>query len=257
MNILISGANSGIGRALAIEYAKEGVNLFLCARNLEKLQQVKKICQELKANVVIKSLDVRDKAKVADFISEIEEKYSIDLVFANAGISAGTSDGAEDIDQIEQIFATNVNGVLNLINPVIAAMQKRKSGQIAIISSLAGFRGLPSSPAYSASKAAVRVYGEALRGNLANFGIKVNVICPGYVKTPMTDANDFYMPFLMNDVIAAKIIKNGVAKNKSRIAFPFPLYFLVWFASLLSTKITDPIFARLPKKKSIESNKIS
>jgi short-subunit dehydrogenase len=130
-------------------------------------------------------------------------------------------------------------------------MKNKKSGQIAIISSLAGFRGLPSSPAYSASKAAVRVYGEGLRGNLAEFGIKVNVVCPGYVKTPMTAVNNFFMPWILEVNEAAKIIKVKLSKNKSRISFPFPLYFIIWFLTMISTSITDPIFAKLPKKKSL------
>jgi short-subunit dehydrogenase len=172
-------------------------------------------------------------------------------VIANAGISAGTSGGLESEDQIESIFKTNIDGVINTINPAIKIMEKQKYGQIAIISSLAGFRGLPSSPAYSASKSCVRVYGESIRGSLAPLGIKVNVVCPGYIKTPMTDVNEFPMPFLMDANKAAKIIKNGLRKNRSRIAFPFPLYFVVWLATLISTTITDPIFARLPKKKSL------
>ena len=251
MNILISGANSGIGRALAIAYAKPDVNLFLCARNLQKLQEVKEICRELKANVFIKSLDVKNEEESRLWIQKIEENYPLDLIIASAGISAGTSDSTESASQIKDIFSTNINGVLNIINPAIEKMKQRKSGQIALLASLAGFRGLPSAPAYSASKATIRVYGEALRGNLAGFGIKVNVICPGYVKTPMTDVNDFFMPFLMPVEKAAKIIKKGLAKNKSRIAFPFPLYFVVWLASLLPPCITDGIFARLPKKKAL------
>ncbi len=103
-------------------------------------------------------------------------------MIANAGISAGTSLGPENEDQIMNIFNTNLDGLLNIINPAIEIMEKQKSGQIALMSSLAGMRGLPSSPAYSASKAAVRVYGEGLRGSLQNLGIKVNVICPGYIK---------------------------------------------------------------------------
>lgn len=160
--------------------------------------------------------------------------------------------GTESKTQIKEIFSTNIDGVLNIIHPVIEKMKTRRSGQIGIISSLAGFRGLPSSPSYSASKSAVRVYAESLRGNLAQFGIKVNAICPGYIKTPMTDVNDFPMPFLMEVDTAAKKIVKGLQKNKSRIAFPFPLYFVVWLATLLSTKITDPIFAKLPGGKSIE-----
>lgn len=251
MNILISGANSGLGSALAIAYAKPGVNLFLCARNLQRLQEVKEICRELKANVFIKSLDVRNEEESRSWIQKIEENYPLDLIIANAGISAGTSGGTESANQIKEIFATNIGGILNLINPAIEKMKLRKSGQIALISSLAGFRGLPSSPAYSASKSAVRVYGEALRGNLAEFGIKVNVVCPGYIKTPMTAVNNFPMPFLMSTEKAVKIIKKGIAKNKSRIAFPFPLYFVVWLASLLPPCITDGIFAKLPKKNSM------
>lgn len=250
-NILITGAGSGLGRALAVAYSKPDVNLFLCGRNLEKLQVTKILCEELKANVLLEIIDVSDEVATKKWITEIEKTYQLDLVIANAGISAGTAGGTESFTQVKKIFSTNLDGVLNIIHPAIEKMKERKRGQIALISSLAGFRGLPSSPAYSASKSAVRVYGEALRGNLAKFGISVNQVCPGYIKTPMTAVNDFPMPFLMEVDQAAAKIKNGLEKNKSRIAFPFPLYFVVWLSTLLSTKITDPIFAKLPGKKSL------
>ncbi len=250
-NILITGAGSGIGRALAVAYSKAGVNLFLCGRDLEKLSCTKILCEELKANVLLEILDVCDEAATKKWVEKIDQSYELDLVIANAGISAGTAGGTESLAQVKKIFATNLDGVINVIHPAIEKMKLRGSGQIALLSSLAGFRGLPSSPAYSASKSAVRVYAEALRGNLAALGIEVSAICPGYVKTPMTDVNDFPMPFLMKVERCAEIIKDGLAKNKSRIAFPFPLYFVVWLATLLSTKITDPIFAKLPGKKAL------
>lgn len=250
-NILITGASSGIGRALAIAYANDDINLFLCGRNAAKLQEVAQICQSKKANVFIKIFDVKNYAACEKIITEIEENFALDLIIANAGISAGTAGGTESITQVQEIFSTNIDGVLNIIHGAIEKMKERKKGQIAIMSSLAGFRGLPSSPAYSASKSAVRVYAESLRGNLAQFGIEVSAICPGYIKTPMTAVNDFYMPFLMDVDKAAAKIKCGLAHNKSRIAFPFVLYFVVWLATLISTKITDPIFARLPKKKGL------
>ncbi len=250
-NILISGAGSGIGRALAIAYSAPGVNLFLCGRNLEKLQTTKILCEELKANVLLEVLDVCNEEASKAWVKKISENYTIDLVIANAGISAGTAGGVESFVQVKKIFTTNLDGVLNIIHPAIDKMRLERRGQIAVLSSLAGLRGLPSSPAYSASKAAVRVYGEALRGNLAEFGIEVNVVCPGYVKTPMTDVNNFPMPFLMSAEKCANIIKKGLARNQSRIAFPFLLYFVIWMANLLPCKITDPIFARLPKKKSL------
>ncbi len=251
MNILITGASSGIGRALSRQYANAQNNLFLCGRNKDRLQETKQICKDLKANVFLKVLDVTNKQDCKIWINKIEENYPLDLIIANAGISAGTSGGTESEDQIDLIFKTNIDGVLNIVNPAIEKMKSRNSGQIALMSSLAGFRGLPSSPSYSASKSAVRVYGEALRGSLQEFSIKVNTICPGYVKTPMTDKNKFYMPFLMSDKKAAAKIAKGLKKNKSRIAFPFAFYFLVWFSTLLSPKITDGIFAKLPKKESM------
>lgn len=253
-NILITGASSGIGRALAIAYSKtnlKNVNLFLCARNLEKLEETKSLCKTSNSKITIKCLDVCNKTATRNWIRDIEKKHPIDLIIANAGISAGTAGGTESFAQVNQIFNTNINGVLNIIHPAMEEMKMRKKGQIALISSLAGFRGLPSSPAYSASKAAVRVYAEGLRGNLAPFGIEVSAICPGYIKTPMTDMNEFPMPFLMEVKKCAEIIKCKLEKNKSRITFPFPLYFIVWLSALLSNKITDPIFAKLPGKKGL------
>ena len=256
-NILITGATSGLGWALAETYCQAGITLFLTGRNQEKLNQITKICQSKQAKVFSKIIDIKDSEAIASWISKIGQEFDLDLVIANAGISAGTSLGIESKNQIKEIFSTNIDGVLNTINPAIEVMQTQKivngfRGQIAIISSLAGFRGLPSSPSYSASKACVRVYGEALRGSLAPLRIAVNVVCPGYVKTPMTAVNDFQMPFLMSAPKAAQIIKKSLNKNKSRVAFPFLLYFVVWLATLISTTITDPIFARLPKKKGLD-----
>lgn len=253
---MITGASSGLGRALAVEYSDSNTKLFLCARNLEKLNKVAQECKNKGAQVEVKKLDVKNEEESKQIIEEIEKNHELDLVIANAGISAGTAGGTESLKQVKEIFATNIDGVLNIITPAIDKMKLRKKGQIAIVSSLAGFRGLPSSPAYSASKSAVRVYAEGLRGNLAEFGIKVNVICPGYVKTPMTDVNKFFMPFIMPADKAARIIKLGLSKNKSRIAFPFGLYFPVWLATLLSPKITDPIFAKLPKKSALKNQDI-
>lgn len=250
-NILISGASGGIGRALALVYSGSNINLFLCGRNEKRLLETKNLCEALGARVYVKIFDIKNENLARNFVEEIEKNHALDLVIANAGVSAGTASGTESFVQIKEIFATNLDGVLNIIHPVIEKMQKRKKGQVAIISSLAGFRGLPSSPAYSASKSAVRVYSEALRGNLAQFGIEVNAVCPGYIKTAMTAVNEFPMPFLMDAEKAAKIIKNGLEKNKSRIAFPFPLYFTIWLATLLSSKIMDPIFAKLPGKKAL------
>ncbi|MDA9573568.1 SDR family NAD(P)-dependent oxidoreductase [Rickettsiales bacterium] len=250
-NIVISGANSGIGAALALIYAKKNNNLFLCARNLEKLEKTQKLCQKNGANCFIRAIDVTNSLDVKNWIFEIAQNYKIDLVIANAGISAGTSKGIESFEQINEIFATNLNGVINLTHPACEIMKNNKYGQIAIISSLAGFKGLPSAPAYSASKAAVRVYAEALRGNMSNYNVKVSAICPGYIKTPMTDVNDFWMPMIMSADKCALIIKKGLAKNKSRIAFPLPFYLTILLLSALPLKITDFIFSKLPKKKSL------
>ncbi|MFT6332470.1 MAG: short-subunit dehydrogenase [Lentimonas sp.] len=251
MNILITGATSGLGSALAEIYSEANNILFLTGRDQSRIDKITTSCQNLGAKVISKIIDIKNEKEVQSWIDQITSEFDLDLVIANAGISAGTSMGLESDHQVKEIFATNIDGVLNTLNPVIRIMEKKKSGHIAIVSSLAGFRGLPSSPAYSASKSCVRVYGESLRGSLAPLGIKVSVICPGYIKTPMTDVNEFPMPFIVSASKAAKIIKKGLEKNKSRIAFPFPFYFVVWLMTLLSTTITDPIFARLPKKKSL------
>ncbi len=245
--ILITGASSGIGAELAKQYANEGITLYLTARNELRLKEVKNTCTKKGAKVHTKILDIKDKPSVTKWISSIKE---IDLIIANAGISAGTGGGGESVEQVENIFQTNIDGVINTVHPAIDTMKKHKKGQIAIISSLAGYRGLPSSPAYSASKAAVKVYGESLRGVLQKEGISLSVVTPGYIKTPMTDVNDFPMPFIVDVEKAASIIIRKLKKNTSRIAFPFPLYFVVWLMSCLPPFITDPIFARLPEKPS-------
>ncbi len=250
--ILITGASSGIGRALALAYAAEGVRLFLTARDDERLEEVRELCVVAGAMVIVKSIDVKNKKELRDWILEIGKNYGFDLVIANAGISAGTLGGSESVIQASEIFEVNVSAVINTVNSAVEVMEKRNLGQIAIISSLAGFNGLPSCPSYSASKAAVRFYGEALRISLLQYKIEVSVVCPGYVKTPMTDVNQFHLPFLISANEASEIIKNGLAKNKARIAFPLPLYLIVRLMAILPGFIINPILAKMPGKKPLK-----
>ncbi len=252
IHILITGATSGLGKALALAYAESGITLLLTGRNEERLQETVKHCMEKGADVEFAVLDVTDATALENWIVAMDALYPLDLVIANAGISAGTGGEGESDAQVRNIFSVNIGGVINTLRPAIALMKARGEGQLAIISSLAGYRGLPSSPAYSASKAAVKVYGESLRGHLQSFGIAVSVITPGYIRTPMTDVNDFPMPFLVEVDKAASTIKQKLTTNPSRIAFPWPLYFVVWLISCLPPGLTDPIFARLPSKPSTQ-----
>ena len=247
-HILITGASSGIGAALASRYAAPGIRLSLHGRNQDRLTEVAAHAARAGAVVTTKVCDVTDSAPITTWLNESNQVQPIDLVIANAGISAGTGRGFENTDQAKKIFDVNVDGVFNTVNPAVALMIKRQYGQIAILSSLASFRGFAGSAAYCASKAAVRIYGEALRSECLSHGIEVNVICPGFVKTPMTDANRFRMPFLMSVERAAEIIQNGLSANKARIAFPWPLYWAIRLLAALPHDWTIQLTSRLPKK---------
>ena len=247
-NIVITGASSGLGAALAVHYARSGVTLYLSGRNEGRLAQTARLCEELGAMVQPKIIDVTDASAMQNWLEAIDTASPIDLVIANAGISAGLGGGEEKAEQARNIFAINIDGVVNTIAPLIPRMTARKSGQIALISSLAGIRGLPSSPAYSASKGWLRVYGEGLRGWLARSHVRVNVVCPGFIKTPMTDVNPYYMPFLMSADKAASIIARGLVQNKARIAFPRRLYIPLLALSALPCWLSDKLFALLPDK---------
>lgn len=247
-SIVITGASSGIGAALAKAYAAPGIHLALSGRNEARLAAVASLCRAAGAEVDEGIVDVCEEDAMARWLANIDSRHPVDLVIANAGISAGTGGGAEPPQQARAILAANLDGVLNTVMPLLPAMRQRRRGQIAIMSSLASFRGFPGAPAYCASKAAVRVWGEALRGDVWDSGLRVSVICPGYIVSAMTAGNKFPMPMLMEAERAATIMVRGLAAGRARIAFPWPLYVAVWLIALLPPAWTDPLLRLLPKK---------
>lgn len=250
--IIITGASSGLGAELAIKYSAKNNNLFLIARSEERLNQIAEKCRSNGANVVNIIADVTNSELMQSRIKEVADKHKIDIVIACAGVSAGTLDGPETAKQTNKIFATNVNGVLNTILPVIPHMIQMRSGNIVIISSMAGFLGLSSAPSYSASKGAARIFGQALQGYLKNYNVYVSTVIPGYIKTPMTDVNSFPMPFMISADNAASKIVQGVAKNKNIIAFPLIMFFFLKLFSLLPSFLISYINSKLPGKPAFE-----
>ncbi len=241
---LITGASSGLGAALARALAKPGTRLSLLGRDAARLDAVAQACRGLGAIAACKIADVRDSASMQREIEQAFAQAPLDLVIANAGISGATTapGGRQDI------AAVNLIGVMNTIEPLIPLMRDRHAGQIAIIGSLAGFRGMPPAPAYSASKGGVRLYGEALRPLLKKDGIAVSVVCPGFIDTPLTQNNPFPMPLTMTPEKAAGIILAGLSRNRGRIAFPWPIYWSVLLLAALPPSLSDWCLSRLPIK---------
>ncbi len=238
-SIVITGASSGIGEALALGYAAPGIVLALSGRDAARLQAVAEACRALGATVDAGQIDVVDKEALAAWLTRFDEAHPVDLLIANAGISIDKDNSSiDDFAIIRKTFAVNVDGVFNTVEPLVGRMMVRGRGQIAIVSSLAGFIGLPYSASYNASKAAIRVWGESLRYVLRKNGIGVSVICPGFVVTRLTADAPFPMPFLMSPARASAIIRRGLAHNKARIAFPIGTKAAVWLGTVLPGRWT-------------------
>lgn len=235
--ILITGATSAIGAALADTYAQQGVTLYLHGRNESKLAGVAERCRAKGAEVRTQCLDVRDFAGLQRWA---EVLGPLDLVIVNAGMNThiGPTGEPEPWDAVEALLDVNLKAAMVIVQVVLPGMRARGRGQIALVSSLAGYFGLPVTPAYCASKAGLKAYGEALRGWLAPEGIRVNVIMPGYVKSPMCDDMPGPKPFLWSPERAAKVIRSGLERDKARISFPFPLNLGTWFLAVLPADLS-------------------
>ncbi len=225
--IVITGASSGIGQALALRYAAEGTSLGLLARDRERLNAVAEQCRARGAEVRLATIDATARSEMAAWLQDFDHEAPIDILVANAGMLAGIEpyQNLEDGESSYRLMETNVLGVLNTIHPLLPAMLNRRSGHLVIVSSVAGFLPLPSMPSYSASKSAVLNYGLALRAGLRASGVRVSVVCPGYVEGPMTAQIRGATPFLVSATDAAERIHCGIAADKAIIAFP-------WFFAL-------------------------
>lgn len=232
--IVITGASSGIGEAIALDYAQPGTALALTGRDAERLETVAAACRAKGATVFAETIDVVERERFADWLKAFDDAHPVDLILANAGISIDKDNSSiDDFAIIRRTFDVNVYGTLNTVEPLLDRMIARRRGQIAVVSSLAGFIGLPYSASYNASKAAVRVWGESLRYVMKKHDIGVSVICPGFVVSRMTAGAPFPMPFLMSSARASAIIRRGLANNRARIAFPIGTKAAVWLGSVL------------------------
>lgn len=246
--IVITGASSGIGQALAELYARPGVLLGLTGRDAARLESVAAACRQRGATVEAETVPVTDQGGMTAFVQRIAARARLDLVIANAGVSGGFRDWSEFDAYIRSITDVNIGGVLNTVNPAVPIMVQQRSGQIAIVASLAGFLAMPGAVPYSASKHFARAYAEELRGRLAREGVRVSAICPGFVTSRMTARNKFPMPFLMDEQRAARIIRDGLARDQGRIAFPWPMIAMIRLLGMLPYPMLDWLLRRSPAK---------
>jgi short-subunit dehydrogenase len=254
--VFITGASSGIGQALALAYYEAGYKLALVARRTEEVKSWSSrhnICME---RYEIYSADVGDiDSIVAAGKACIASQGLPDVVIANAGISVGVDTAIrEDLDQLAQTYATNNIGLAATFHPFLEGMLQRKSGKLVGIGSVAGIRGMPGHGAYCASKAAVISYCESLRGELRGSGVRVVTICPGYVKTPMTQSNRYPMPFLMEADDFAEQCLAKIEAGSSYSVIPWQMGVVAKLLRLMPNALLDKALAGQQRKARITPN---
>jgi NADP-dependent 3-hydroxy acid dehydrogenase YdfG len=245
-SVLITGASGGIGGALARRYAAPGVTLHLGGRDDARLDATAQACVAAGGRAAPRRVDVTDREAMESWIAEADRTAPIGLAIANAGVSlpARVDDPAAALRAFDATMAVNLTGVANTVYPALAMMRGRGRGQIAIIGSLAGWRGFPTSPEYSASKAAVRALAQALRARVRADGVAIALVEPGFVTSPMSDRLQAPKPFTVSADRAAAIIAQRLAAGAREIAFPLPLIWLELLLLALPAGLADRILAR-------------
>ena len=244
--IVITGATAGIGRALAVHYAKHDVCLILLGRNQNKLHDVTIVCRNLGANVETLDLDLANVDIVRTEMSKLVKRYTIDLFISNAGVTSSTIDHTpEPWGGIQHTLNVNLLAAIAVADPVLKDMQRRRCGQVAYVSSIAAYYGMPLTPSYCASKAGLKAYAEAMRGLLAPHNVSVSLVLPGFVKTSISDQFQGNKPFMITAEKAAEKIAKGLDKRSRAISFPWSLSVGMRLLAILPAFVSDRILAQL------------
>ena len=243
--IWITGGSTGIGKALAIKFASKNWNVAVSARRVELLNEL----SDTYENISCFPLDVSDKEKCKEVFTEIKDKFeNIDICFFSTGTWDPKKEKDIDVDQMQNVFQINFFGTVNCIKAVEQYFRDKRNGIITIVSSIAGYRGLPNSTGYGPSKSALNNLAESLYFDFKRYNVRVCLVSPGFIKTPMTDKNDFKMPFLKTSEYAAEKIYDGlVNKNVFEIHFPKSLTITLKLLSLLPSKIYFGLVGKLTK----------
>ena len=243
--IWITGGSTGIGKTLAIKFANKGWNVAISARRESLLNEI----SEKYENISSFPLDVTDKAKCEEVFSNIKDKFNeIDICFFSTGTWDPKKEKEIDLDQMEKVFKINFFGTVNVIKAVEKYFKDKKSGTITFVSSIAGYRGLPNSTGYGPSKSALNNLAESLYFDFKRYNVRVCLVSPGFIKTPMTDKNDFKMPFLKTPEFAADQIYDGlINKNVFEIHFPKALTLTLKLFSFLPSKLYFKLVGRMTK----------
>ena len=243
--IWITGGSSGIGKSLAYKFANEGWQVAISARRENLLKEISESNEKIKSF----PLDVTDKVKCKEVFEQIKNYYGdLDICFFSTGTWSPKEEKDIDVEQIENVFKVNFFGTINSIKAVEGHFKNKKNGIITIVSSIAGYRGLPNTTGYGPSKSALISLAESLYLDFERYNVRFCLVCPGFIKTPMTDKNDFKMPFLKTSEFAADKIYDGlINKNQFEIHFPKELTLTLKFFKLLPSKIYFYLVKKLTK----------
>ena len=238
MKIFITGASSGIGAEFARQYAAADVTLILLARREEKLQKLKKELSSKCKSITLLVVDISDFVQLQQKLKSIG---AVDLLILNAGISLGHTQNIPTIEAFETLYKVNVLANHAILEVLLPKLQAQKSGHIVFISSLSSLFSMPSAKVYASSKRALNAYAEGIRYKYAKEGLHVSILLPGFIKSELTDKNNFHMPFLLETTQGVARMKKAIDKGKKFYAFPLRFYLIIRFFNLLPSALSQRI----------------